>query len=115
MYHFYTNNTNFERQHYLNRSNIALNWQKACIFKINQIPSMLYNIEQIEVFNIYQNVIQTNNNQNVKFLGKNLSGKCIRKSKKHNLVFKIAILDLINGFLFIVFLNSHFIISTDQI
>lgn len=43
------------------------------------------------------------------------TGRSIRKSKKHNLILKMAIPSLEDGLLFITFLNSHLIISISQV
>lgn len=39
----------------------------------------------------------------------------VEESKKHNLVFKIAVPGLKNGDLFIFFLNSHLVVGTGPI
>lgn len=60
---------------------------------------------------IDRNVIQIQNNKNVKLLNNNLialkTRQQIRKSKKHNLIFKRAVSSSKSGFLFIDFLNSQ--------
>lgn len=61
------------------------------------------------------------NEKAVKLFSKNLidivlkTSQIIKKYKKYDLVFKMAILSLKNIFLFIIFFNSHLIVSTNKV
>lgn len=67
----------------------------------------------IQVVNININVIQINNDQNVKLFSKNFITTTleacwyIEQSKKHHLVFKMAISDLKGYFLYIALLYLY--------
>lgn len=75
----------------------------------------------IWIFAIDQNIIQIHNNKDIEIFSKNLvniplkTGQSIKKPKKYNLVFEIAIPDLENNLLLIIFLNSYSIISIDLV
>lgn len=59
-----------------------------------------FNIELSKIFNINQNIVNIYYNKNVKFFCKDLvnkvleTGISIKKLTKHNLIFKVLILDL---------------------
>lgn len=61
------------------------------------------------------------NNKNIKFLNKDFinitlkTGRYIKKLKKHDGIFKIVILDLKDGPIFIAFSDSSLVINTAKI
>ncbi len=72
-------------------------------------------------FGINEDVIEVYYHKNVKLLWQNLiivalnSGRCIGQSKTHQLVLEIAIADLENCLLFIIFSHPYLMVSIDQI
>ena len=73
------------------------------------------------VIGINEDIIEINNDKNIKFLGQNLiditleGGRCIKKPKKYYLVLEVAVSSLGSCFPFIVFFNPYLMISTYKI
>lgn len=74
-----------------------------------------------KVFVINQNIVSINNNKDIHLLAQNFvdvalkTGWSIGKSKTHDLVLKMAVLDLKNDFVFVNFSNSYPIIGVSQV
>ncbi len=72
-------------------------------------------------FGIDENVIKIYYHKNVKFLCQDLvditlkRGRCVGQSKRHDLVFKVAIAGFEGRFPFITFSDSHLMVSISQI
>ncbi len=72
-------------------------------------------------YDVNKNVIKVHYHENVKILCQDLvdvalkHGRCIGQSKKHDLVLKVAITSLKGHLLFIIFFDSHMIVSIGQI
>ena len=73
------------------------------------------------IFDINQDVIQINNDENMKLLGHNLidiflkAGRCVRKSKKNYLIFEVALSCSEGGFSVIAFFYPYLVVATSQI
>ena len=73
------------------------------------------------IFYIDENIIQVDNNEDIQFFGHNFvdvtleAGRCIGKTKRHNLVLKMTVLSLKGHLPFITFLNSHLIIGAGEV
>lgn len=87
------------------------------------IKNLVYNLKVwlTGVFDIDQNTIQIYNYKDIKLFGKNLINialkvfHSVKQFKKHNIVFKITILDSNSDFLLVVFLNSYLVVCANEI
>ena len=74
-----------------------------------------------KIFSIDHYDIQVYNNKNIQLFSQNLvnvslkGSRSIRKAKKHDLVFEVAILGLESSFSVITFTNPHLMIGICQI
>ena len=95
--------------------------KKAVFLELHQeLPHYIY-VWLARVLGINQNVIWIDNDKNVQFLGKNFvnvtlgASWSVGKAKGHDLIFKVAILDVEPGFPLVTLLNSHSMIGIDEI
>ena len=87
------------------------------------VKDLAYSIYLLLVYllSINKDFVQTYNNKNVKLFSKNLidvtlkTGCSIKESKKHDLVFKMAILNIKSYLLFIIFSNFHPLLDIGQV
>ena len=88
----------------------------AIFLKLSKNLPNGFKVIMASVFGINQDIITINNDENIKFACQNFvditleASKDIKKTKKYDLLFKIAVLLLESYFLLITFLNSQVII-----
>ena len=88
----------------------------AIFLKLSKNLPNGFKVTMASVFGINQDIITINNDENIKFACQNFvditleASKDIKKTKKYDLLFKIAVLLLESYFLLITFLNSQVII-----
>ena len=69
-----------------------------------------------KVFDIDQDIVQIYNNKDIKLLSKDFidialkGGRSIKKSEKHDLILKMAVLDLKSCLPFIAFMDSYLMV-----
>lgn len=74
-----------------------------------------------QIFNIDKNVIQVDNNKNIKLLSQNLinialeASQSIKETKKHDLILEIAISHLKDRLSFVTFFDLYLIIDATKI
>lgn len=82
-------------------------------------PVYDFHVWLAKVFSVDQDIVQIYDHKDVKLFGEDLidialeASWSIRKSKRYDLILKMAVSGLKNSFLFIVFLNSHLMIGID--
>ena len=73
------------------------------------------------VLGVDENVIEINNNEDIKFLSQDLvnialkAGQCVEQPKKYYLILKVAVLSLESCFLFIAFFYPYLMVSTHEV
>lgn len=86
-----------------------------------QDPTQNFIIKLAEILSIDQDIIKIHYDQDIKLFCKNLVdialiiGRYIKKSKKYDLVFRVAITSLKASPLFVTLLNSYLIIDASQV
>ncbi len=83
----------------------------------------LYDISMwlAEVFSIDLDIIEIYHNQDIKLFSEDLvnitlkPSRCIKKTKRYDLVLEVTVFDMKNCFLFITFSNSYLMIDTSEI
>ena len=95
--------------------------KKAMFFWFFENPSNGINVSLAWVLGIDENIIQINNDKNIELFGQHLiditlkTSQCVRKSKKHYLVFEMAVLSLKGCLLFITLFYLYLIVSSREI
>ena len=73
------------------------------------------------IFGINEDVIQVNNNKDIKFFGQNLidvaleAGRSVEKTKTHHLIFEVAVSNSEGDLPLIAFSYPHLVVSTGQV
>ena len=73
------------------------------------------------VFGLDEDVIEINNDKNIKFLGQDLvnkaleAGQCVEQPKKHYLVLEMAVSSPVSHLLFIAFFHPHLMINKYEV